>query len=52
MLRTSIRDNEIEAVKKVNPNRARHAANLIVAMQTDLRRIETALRAVAVQALL
>jgi ParB family chromosome partitioning protein len=50
MLRAGIRDNHVEAVRKVNPNRASHLADLLAAMQADIRRIEVALRQSAVQA--
>ena len=49
MLRAGIDDNVIVAVRKVNPDRAATMADLINAMQKDLRRIETALRIVAVE---
>ena len=44
LLRSSIVENEIVAVGKVNPNDADSAADLVKAMMTDLRRIEAALR--------
>ena len=50
MLRAGVRDNQIVAVKKVNPDRAGTLADILAAMQRDLRRIEIALREVAVQA--
>jgi ParB/RepB/Spo0J family partition protein len=48
-LASSIKDNKIIAVRRVNPDRAEHLANLMAAMQKDMRRIELALREVAVQ---
>ena len=50
MLRTGIKDNDIVAVKKVDPHKASHFADLFGAMQRDLRRIELALRQAAIQA--
>jgi ParB family chromosome partitioning protein len=50
MLRAGIDDNRIVAVKKVNAHRAAHLADLLGAMQKDIRRIEVALREAAVQA--
>jgi ParB family transcriptional regulator, chromosome partitioning protein len=50
LLRHSISDNEIVATKKVNPHRAGHLADLLGAMQKDIRRIELALREAAIQA--
>ena len=49
LLRSSIVENEIVAVGKVNPNDADTAADLVKAMMTDLRRIEAALRVSAAQ---
>lgn len=49
MLRVCTIDNEIVAVKKVDPSRADTLADLMKAMQGDLRRIEVALRATARQ---
>ena len=49
LLRGSIVEGEIVAVGKVNPNDADSAADLVKAMQTDLRRIESALRVSAAQ---
>jgi ParB family transcriptional regulator, chromosome partitioning protein len=49
MLRAGIGDNEIRAVKLVDPSRAGTMAELLAAMQKDLARIECALRVVAVQ---
>ena len=49
LLRSSIVENEIVAVGKVNPNDADSAADLVKAMMTDLRRIEAALRVSAAQ---
>jgi ParB family transcriptional regulator, chromosome partitioning protein len=50
MLRSSIHDNQIVAVRKTNPDRAAHLADLLGLMAKDLRRIEVALREMAVQA--
>ena len=50
MLRSGIHDNQIIAMRKTNPNRAAHLAELLGVMQKDLRRIEVALREMAVQA--
>jgi ParB/RepB/Spo0J family partition protein len=50
MLRQGISDNQIVAVKKTNPQRAGHLADLMALMQKDMRRIEVALREAAVQA--
>ena len=50
MLRTGIRDNQIVAVRKVDPFRAAVVADQFAAMQKDLRRIELALREAAIQA--
>jgi len=47
MLRESTVDNEIVAVKRVDPSRADTLADLFAAMRGDLERIESALRAVA-----
>jgi ParB/RepB/Spo0J family partition protein len=47
VLRASTVDNEVVAVKKVDPTRAGTLADLMAAMQGDLRRIELALRASA-----
>lgn len=49
MLRAGIAENQITAIKKVNPGRAATIANTLTAMQTDLRRLENALRAVSIQ---
>jgi hypothetical protein len=49
LLRSGIHDNQIEAVKKVNPNDASRFADLFAAMQVDMRRIEVALRQVAIK---
>jgi len=49
MLRNGIADNEISAIKKVAPGRAALVADQMVAMVTDLKRLEKALRQVAVQ---
>lgn len=50
LLRAGIRENQVVAVRKINPGRAAHLADLMSAMQTDLRRIEVSLREAAVQA--
>ncbi len=50
LLRSGISDNQIVAVRKTNPHRAGHLADLMAAMQKDMRRIELALREAAVQA--
>ena len=50
LLRSGISDNQVVAVKKTNPHRAGHLADLLAVMQKDLRRIEVALRGAAVQA--
>lgn len=44
LLRCAINENEVVAVKKVDPNKASRAADLIAAMRMDLQRIEDALR--------
>jgi hypothetical protein len=49
MLRSSIHDNQIIAVRKVSPHRAGNLADLFAQMQKDLRRIEVALREAAIQ---
>jgi len=49
LLRTGIRDNQVVAVRKVSPHRAGVLADQFGAMQKDLRRIEVALRAAAIQ---
>ena len=50
MLRAGVRDNQVVAVNKINPDRAGTLADILAAMQRDLRRIEVALREAAVQA--
>ena len=50
LLGQGIRDNQIVALKKTNPHRAGILADKMAAMQTDLRRIEVALREMAIQA--
>jgi ParB family transcriptional regulator, chromosome partitioning protein len=50
MLRSGIHDNQIVAIRKTNPDRAAHLADLLSLMAKDLRRIEVALREMAVQA--
>ncbi len=49
MLREGIRENEIIAVRKVNPGRADTLADTLKAMQTDLKRLEKALRETPIQ---
>jgi ParB family transcriptional regulator, chromosome partitioning protein len=50
MLRSGIHDNQIVAIRRTNPDRAAHLADLLGLMAKDLRRIEVALREMAVQA--
>jgi ParB/RepB/Spo0J family partition protein len=50
LLRSGINENQIVATKKTNPHRAGYLADLLAAMQKDMRRIEVALREAAVQA--
>ncbi len=50
MLRDGISENELVAVRKVNPNDADRLADLLALMVVDIRRIETGLRKVAAQA--
>lgn len=50
LLQSGIRENEIVAVRKVDPTRAGTLADMLAAMQRDMRRIEVALRQAAVQA--
>jgi hypothetical protein len=50
LLRSGIHENQIVAVRKTSPRRAGTLADLLAVMQTDLRRIEVALREVAIQA--
>jgi len=50
MLRAGVRDNQIVAVKKINPDRAGTLADILAAMGKDIRRIEVALRETAIQA--
>lgn len=50
MLGSGIHDNQIIAIRKTTPDRAAHLAELLDVMQKDLRRIEVALREMAVQA--
>ena len=50
MLRSGISDNQVVAVKKVDPFRASVVADQFAQMQKDLRRIEIALRGAAIQA--
>ena len=50
LLRSGIQENQIVAVRKTSPHRAGTLADLLAVMQTDLRRIEVALRSVAIQA--
>jgi ParB/RepB/Spo0J family partition protein len=49
LLRSGIHENQIVAVRKTNPHRAGILADLLAVMQTDLRRIEVALREAAIQ---
>lgn len=49
LLRSGIKDNEIEAVKKVDPNEAMTLCDQLALMQKDLGRIEKALREIGVQ---
>ena len=49
MLRSGIHDKQIIAMRKTNPDRAAHLAELLGVMQKDLRRIEVALREMAVR---
>ena len=50
LLRSGIQENQIVALRKTSPHRAGTLADLLAVMQTDLRRIEVALREVAIQA--
>ena len=50
LLRSGIHENQIVAVPETSPLRAGTLADLLAIMQTDLRRIEVALRGVAIQA--
>jgi ParB family transcriptional regulator, chromosome partitioning protein len=50
MLNSSIRDNQVIAIKKVNRDRANTLAELFRAMSKDMRRIEVALRETAIKA--
>ena len=50
LLRSGIHENQIVAVRKTSPHRAGRPGELAAVMQTDLRRIEVALREVAIQA--
>jgi hypothetical protein len=50
LLRAGIHENQIVAMRKASPHRAGTLADLLAVMQTDLRRIEIALREVAIQA--
>lgn len=49
MLRDGIQDNVVTAVKRVNPTRAGTLADLMSAMQRDMKRLEDALRVAAFQ---
>ncbi len=49
-LRSGIHENRIVAVRQTSPHREGTLADLLAVMQTDLRRIEAALREVAMQA--
>lgn len=50
ILTASIVENEIVAIKKVDPTKAGTLADKLKAMQRDMRRVENALREAAVQA--
>jgi ParB family chromosome partitioning protein len=50
LLRSGIHENQIVAVRKVDPHRAGNLADVLAVMQKDLRRIEVGLREAAVQA--
>ncbi len=50
MLATTIRDNEVVAVKKVNPTNAATLADKMASMQKSLKTVELALRSASVQA--
>jgi len=50
LLRSGIHENQIVAIRKVDPHRAGNLADLLAVMQKDLRRIEVGLREAAVQA--
>ena len=49
LLRSGITDNQVTALRRVNPHRAGTLADVMAVMQTDLRRIELALRQAAIQ---
>jgi hypothetical protein len=49
LLRSCIRDNKVVAVRKVSRGRADTLADLVAAMQKDLRRLEVALGEAAIQ---
>ena len=49
MLRSGIHDKQLIAMRKTNPHRATHLADLLDVMRKDLRRIEVALCEMAVQ---
>ena len=49
LLRSSIVDNEVVALGKINPYEAGNTADLVAAMTTDLKRIEIALRQAAIK---
>ena len=49
MLRSGIHDKQFIAMRKTNPRHATHLANLLGVMWKDLRRIEVALREMAVR---
>ncbi|WP_428489094.1 ParB/RepB/Spo0J family partition protein [Rhodopila sp.] len=50
LINCGIRDNQVVAVRKIDPNRAEHVADMLALMQKDLRRIEVAFRGAAIQA--
>ena len=47
---SGIHKNRVIAVRKANPHKTGHLANILAVMRKDLRRIEVALWEVAVQA--
>lgn len=47
MLQSAIDNNEVVAVRRVNPDRAGYLADLLKAMVADVRRVETAFRVAA-----
>ena len=50
LLRSGMCENQVVAIRKVNPHRAGQIADLMGAMQADMRRIELSLRTAAAQA--